>query len=88
MRPLVKRLKRFTDHPITKLVLGLILMVSAIAEGYSTFFDDMRHFRLRAHHGLFVFAFVNVLAALPGLLEGLEAELEVLERKPEAVEVK
>jgi hypothetical protein len=81
-------LKKFTDHPITKLVLGLILMLSAVAEGYSTFFDDMSRFRLRAHHGLFVFAFVNVLAALPGLLEGLEEELEVLEGKPEAAEVK
>jgi hypothetical protein len=83
MRPLVSRLKKFTDHPVTKLVLGLILMVSSGAEAYETLFDDMSHFRFRAHHGLFLFAFMNVLAAIPDLVEGLEEEIEILERRDE-----
>lgn len=81
MKPLLSRIRRFTDHPVTKLVLGLILVVSSIAEGYDTFFDDMSHLRFRAHHGLLLFALANVLAVLPDLIEGVEKAIEAYEQK-------
>jgi hypothetical protein len=56
-------------------------MISAAAEAYDTFTDDVTQLHLRAHHGLFVYALMNVLAALPGLVEGLVKELDVLESK-------
>jgi hypothetical protein len=83
MRAFARRLRRFTEHSATKLVLGLILMISAGAESYDTFTDDVTHLHLRAHHGLFLYALMNVLAALPGLFEGLVKELDVLDKKLE-----
>jgi hypothetical protein len=34
MKPSLGRVRKFTDRPITKLALGLILVVSPIAQGY------------------------------------------------------
>lgn len=81
MKPILNRVRKFTDHPITKLVLGLILVVSSIAEGYSTFFDDLSHFRFRAHHGLLLFGLANVLACLPDLIEGMDTAITAYEER-------
>jgi hypothetical protein len=81
MRPFLNRVRKFTDHPITKLVLGLILVVSSIAEGYDTFYDDLSHFRFRAHHGLLLFGLANVLACLPDLIEGMDKAITAYEER-------
>ena len=78
MRRVLERIRRFTGHPVTRMVMGLILVVSSIAEGYDTFFDDVSHLRLRAHHGLLLFGLMNVLSSLPDLIEGLETSVEVI----------
>jgi hypothetical protein len=61
--------------------MGLVLVVSSVAEGYDTFFDDLNHLRLRAHHGLLLFGLMNILSSLPDLIEGLETTEEVLRAK-------
>jgi len=78
MKAFLDRIRRFTDHPATRMATGLILVVSSIAEGYDTFFDDVQHFRLRAHHGLLIFGLVNMLRSMPDFIEGLESATEAL----------
>lgn len=81
MKRLLQRIRRFTDHPFTKLGLGLILVVSSVAEGYDTFFDATERFRFRAHHGLLLFGIANVLACLPELFEGMDKAFEAFEER-------
>ncbi|WP_337173948.1 hypothetical protein [Paludisphaera sp.] len=78
MRAVLDRVRRFTNHPATRLATGLILVVCSIAEGYDTFFDDVRHGRLRAHHGLLIFGLMNMLRSMPDFVEGLESATEAL----------
>jgi hypothetical protein len=81
MREFFERIRTFTDHPITKLVLGLILVVSSIAEGFDTFSNDLGHLRIRAHHGLLLFGLANVLACLPDLFAGIDQAIQAYEKK-------
>ena len=66
-----RHIKGFVEHPVTRLVVGLILIVTSSVEAYDSFHNDLYRWRLRAHHGLLVLGFVNVLAAIPSLIEGL-----------------
>ena len=72
-------LKRFVDHPITKLVVGLILIASGLIEAYDTVLDDLHHLRVRVGHGVVILGLVNVLASLPGVIQGIDHWLSYLE---------
>ena len=67
MKKPLHRNRRFTGHRFTNLGLGLLSVVSSVAEGYETFFDATKRFRFPAHHDLFLFGMANVLACLSGL---------------------
>ena len=72
-------LKRFVDHPITKLVVGLILIASGLIEAYDTVFDDLHRLRVRVGHGVVILGLANVLASLPEVIEGIEHWLSSFE---------
>ena len=72
-------LKRFVDHPMTKLVVGLILIASGLIEAYDTVLDDLHRLRVRVGHGVVILGVVNVLASLPEVIEGIERWLNYLE---------
>ena len=74
-------LKRFVDHPITKLVVGLILIASGLIEAYDTVLDDLHRLRVRVGHGVVILGVVNVLASLPEVIEGIENWIIYLEGK-------
>ena len=81
IRTWMNRLQRFNNHPVTKLVLGLILVATSISDGYDAFFTDLGHLRFRPHHGLFVLGLANVLACLPHLVEGLDRTFEAIDAR-------
>jgi hypothetical protein len=66
------RLKRFVEHPTTKLVVALLLIWSGFAEAYDTLVDDLVHFRLRAGHGVILLGVINLVSSLPAVVDGLE----------------
>jgi hypothetical protein len=49
-------LKRFVDHPIVKLGVGLILIASGLIEAYDTVLDDFHRLRIRVGHGVVILA--------------------------------
>jgi hypothetical protein len=81
LQRLARALKRFVDHPVTKLVVGLILIVSGLIEAYDTVLDDLHHLRVRVGHGVVILGVVNVLASLPEVIAGIENWLNYLERR-------
>jgi hypothetical protein len=64
-----RSLRSFVEHPMTKLIVGLVLILSGFNEAYEGFFDDIRHHRFGTRHGRIVPGFVNVLSSLPTLVE-------------------
>ena len=67
LQRLARALKRFVDHPVTKLGVGLILIASGLLETCDTVLDDLHHLRVRVGHGVVILGLVNVLASLPGV---------------------
>jgi hypothetical protein len=78
-RSIARALKRFVDHPVTKLVVGLILIVSGLIEAYDTVLDDLHRLRVRVGHGVVIVGLVNVLASLPEVIDGIENWIIYLE---------
>jgi hypothetical protein len=77
-------LKRFVDHPVTKLVVGLILIASGLIETFDTVLDDLHRLRVRVGHGVVLLGVVNVLASLPEVIEGIEHWLGYLEGREDS----
>ena len=77
-------LKRFVDHPMTKLGVGLILIASGLIEAYDTVLDDLHRLRVRVGHGVVILGVVNVLASLPEVIEGLQHWLGYLEGREDS----
>jgi len=84
LRRLAHGLKRFVDHPATKLVVGLILIVSGLIEAYDTVLDDLHRLRVRVGHGVVILGVVNVLASLPEVIDGIERWLSYFEAKEDS----
>jgi hypothetical protein len=74
-----RALKRFVDHPVMRLLVGLILIASGLIEAYDTVWDDFHRFRVRVGHGVILLGVVNVLASLPEVIEGIEHWLSYLD---------
>jgi hypothetical protein len=86
LRRIAHALKRFVDHPVTRLGVGLILIVSGLIEAYDTVLDDFHRLRVRVGHGVIIVGVVNVLASLPEVIDGIDRWLGYLEQNEEARE--
>ena len=84
LRRIAHALKRFVDHPATKLFVGLILIISGLIEAYDTVLDDFHRLRVRVGHGVIILGVVHVLASLPEVIEGIERWLSYLEGREDS----
>jgi hypothetical protein len=71
----VARLDRIVRHVVTQLIVALVLIGTSLAEMMETLADDFATHRVRATHGLLVVGLVQLLRALPELIEGIERTL-------------
>jgi hypothetical protein len=81
MHTFLRLFKNAIKHPIASGAISLLLFLGALMETASTFESDMKDTTLRAHHGLLVFAVVQLLASVADVLDGL---LEISEGDEEA----
>ena len=65
-------LRRLIDHPVTNLIVALILIATSLAEGWETFFEDLVNFNAGVHHGVLLLGFFNLLRTIPELFEAAE----------------
>jgi uncharacterized membrane protein HdeD (DUF308 family) len=70
-------LKLFIDHPITNIVIAIVLIVSSLLEGWESFSEDISEFDLGVHHGVLLF---GVVMLLRGVVEALEAIVRAHEK--------
>ncbi len=72
------RAKNFIRHPITQIVIGVCIGMSAIAEIVQSI-EENRHY-LGGHHGLLIFGIGQIFVALGDLREALQQSAEALEK--------
>ncbi|MGE3976999.1 MAG: hypothetical protein AB7F94_05365 [Nitrospira sp.] len=65
-------LRRLVEQPYVNLAVAIILFVTGLTEGWDSFQEDMAGFHLRAHHGVMIYGFFNMLKSLPDIFEGLD----------------
>lgn len=65
------RIRALARSSWTKFTTGVVLLASGMEEAIETFSADLSAFDLGTHHGLVMLGFVNILAALPDMLDGL-----------------
>ncbi|HEX5756214.1 MAG TPA: hypothetical protein VFY12_07665 [Arenimonas sp.] len=68
-RKLMHALRRVSEHPMVRLAVGLLLLVSGINESVSTFTGE---FDFHAHHGVVLFALLHLAKTLPEVFDGVE----------------
>jgi hypothetical protein len=76
-------MKAFVEHPTTRLVVALILILSGFIETYDTVREDVTHLRVRVGHGIIILGFVNAFSSLPAVIDGIERWLKAAEIKSE-----
>lgn len=75
------RLRAIISSPYTQLMTGVILLVSGCATTYYEFAEVDHSFRLGVHHGIVIWAAVQILGSLPDLIEGIDRSIDAIETK-------
>lgn len=75
------RLRAVIASPYTQLITGVILLVSGCATTYYEFAEADHTFRLGVHHGIVIWAVVQILGSLPDLIDGIDRSIDAIERK-------
>jgi hypothetical protein len=71
MKITAQKVRRFVEHPVTRLCLGFILFVSGLSEAYLSLTEDISEFQIGAHHGVLIFGLFTMIASIPDLIEGI-----------------
>lgn len=80
MQRFKRGLREFISSPYVQLATGLILLLSGCTTAYYDFVEADHSLRLGVHHGVMVWALVQVLGSLPDLIDGFDRSLEAVER--------
>ena len=81
--PFLDAMRAFVDHPTTRLVVAIILIISGFIEAYDTFKEDVSHLRVRIGHGIILLGFMNAFSSLPPVIDGIERWLKLEDAKAE-----
>lgn len=68
---ITRSVRALAESPWMKFTTGAVLLTSGLDEAIDTLFSDLSALNLGAHHGVMMLGFVNVLSALPDMLDGL-----------------
>ncbi len=69
---MAKKIRRIVENPFLNLVVGIILLISGLSEAWDTMWDDIVNLNLKAHHGIIIFAILNIMRTIPDFFESLE----------------
>ena len=77
----IDMIKAFVEHPTTRLVMALILILSGFIETLDTVKEDVSNLKIRVGHGIILLGFVNAFSSLPAVIDGIERWLRLQEAK-------
>lgn len=73
-------LKRIVKNPYINIVVGILFLYSGISETVHEL-KEAEGFKIGAHHGVIIFAILQIFKTVPDFFEGLEYIEEVGEEK-------
>lgn len=76
----LRQMKKYVNSPLVQLGTGLILLISGVATAYREFTAADQTLQLGVHHGVILWALVQVLGSLPDLFDGLDRSIEAMEQ--------
>ncbi len=76
----MKTLKRIVKNPYLNIIVALLFLYSGISETVSEL-KELEGFRIGVHHGVILFAILQIFKTIPDLFEGLEYIDYVVEEK-------
>jgi hypothetical protein len=82
-RAVTRSVRALAESPWMKFTTGAVLLTSGLDEAIDTLFSDLSALKLGAHHGVMMLGFVNVLSALPDMLDGLVGTVLLDDETPE-----
>jgi len=68
----MKMLKRIVENRWLNLLVAIVLAATALSELGESLWDDLISGNVRGHHGVFLYAVLAVLKAIPDLFEASE----------------
>lgn len=72
MNRFLKVLEKFVKSPFVNMAIGFVLLITGLMEAWDTLQEDLVHLHFKAHHGMIIFGFFNILKSVPDIFEGLE----------------
>ncbi len=69
---MAKKLRRILENPFLNLIVGIFLLISGLSEAGDTLWDDIVHLNLKVHHGIIIFAILNVMKTIPEFFDSLD----------------
>jgi len=77
-------IRKFAEHPVTRMIVGVVLLMTAIYEIEEGLLIELKNDGAKSHHGIAAFGLLTMIAAIPDLLEGLAAGTSYIEHLHEA----
>ncbi len=68
---MIRVIRRWAHHPTTNVVVGVVMVLSAMGEMLGELLSEPLGFEVNAAHGLFVAGVVHTVKALPELADGI-----------------
>lgn len=68
-----RAIRRFSEHPVTRMIVGMVLLLTAIYEIEEGLLIELKNEGAKSHHGIAAFGVLTMIAAIPDMLEGLAA---------------
>ena len=71
MHAFLLKTEDFFRNPFLQLVVGLVLMTTALAEAGDSIYDDLTTGDIGAHHGISLLGLVHALRSVPAIIGSL-----------------
>lgn len=71
MHKFLKKIETAARNPWTEAFIGIVLLITGLADAGESIFEDVTSGNVGAHHGVIMLGMVHVLKAVPSILSSL-----------------
>ncbi|MBL6957394.1 MAG: hypothetical protein ISR52_00305 [Rhodospirillales bacterium] len=72
MKRVAEKIEAVAHNPYLNVIVGVVLLLTGLAEAGETLTDDLSGLNFGAHHGVMIFGFVHAFKSLPAIVLGIE----------------